>query len=48
MCNKESFKIDLKALAQGVTTLEYRLDDEYFKAIDALMSREVSCQVVCL
>ncbi len=35
MCNKESFKIDLKALAQGVTTLEYRLDDEYFKAIDA-------------
>ncbi len=36
MCNKESFKIDLKALPQGVTTLEYKLDDEYFKAIDAL------------
>ncbi len=35
MCNIESFKIDLKALPQGVTTLEFLLDDEYFEAIDA-------------
>lgn len=36
MCNIESFKIDLKALPQGVSTLEFKLDDAYFKAIDAL------------
>ena len=35
MCNIESFKIDLKALPQGVSTYEYKLDDEYFKAIEA-------------
>ena len=35
MCNIESFKIDLKALPQGVSTLEFKLDDSYFKAIDA-------------
>ena len=35
MCNIESFKIDLKALPQGRTTFEYKLDDSYFEAIDA-------------
>ena len=35
MCTIESLKIDLKALPQGNTTFEYKLDDEYFKAIDA-------------
>jgi len=35
MCNIESFKIDLKALPQGVSKLEFKLDDEYFQAIDA-------------
>ncbi len=35
MCNIESFKIDLKALPQGLTFFEYKLDNEYFKAIDA-------------
>ncbi len=35
MCNIESFKIDLKALPQGITTYEYKLTDDYFKAIDA-------------
>ena len=35
MCNLESYKIDLKALPQGVTNLEFKLDDEYFQAIDA-------------
>ena len=28
MCNIESFKIDLKALPQGKTSLEYKLDDD--------------------
>ena len=35
MCNIESFKIDLKALPQGASILEFKLDDSYFKAIDA-------------
>ena len=35
MCNIASYKIDLKALPQGVTSLEYKLDDGFFKAIDA-------------
>ena len=35
MCNIESFKIDLKALPQGLSSFEFKLDDEYFKAIDA-------------
>ena len=35
MCNIDSFKIDLKALPQGITNLELKLDDEYFKAIEA-------------
>lgn len=35
MCNIESFKIDLKALPQGISSFEYKLDDEYFKAIEA-------------
>ena len=30
-----SFKIDLKALPQGASILEFKLDDSYFKAIDA-------------
>ena len=36
MSNIESFKIDLKALPQGLTNLEFKLDNEYFEAIDAL------------
>ena len=35
MSNIESFKIDLKALPQGLTNLEFKLDNEYFEAIDA-------------
>ena len=35
MCNIDSFKIDLKALPQGKTQVEYKLDDSYFEAIDA-------------
>ena len=35
MCSIESFKIDLKALPQGITSYEYKLNDDFFKAIDA-------------
>ncbi len=35
MCDLESYKIDLMALAQGGTTFSYVLDDQYFEAIDA-------------
>lgn len=47
MCNLEQFRIDLKALPQGITTYEYRLDEDYFKAIDALdvQRGELSCSL---
>ena len=35
MCNIDSFKIDLKALPQGITEKEFKLTNEYFEAIDA-------------
>ena len=35
MCNIDSFKIDLKVLPQGVTSLEFNLGNDYFKAIEA-------------
>lgn len=35
MCNLESFKIDLKALDEGVNTLTFNLNDAYFTAIEA-------------
>jgi uncharacterized metal-binding protein YceD (DUF177 family) len=35
MCSIETFKIDLKGLKEGITTLEYHLDKDYFEAIDA-------------
>ena len=35
MCNIESFKIDLKALPQGISSLELKLDDDFFKTIEA-------------
>ena len=35
MNSLEPFKIDLKALPQGVSSFRFKLDDEYFKAIDA-------------
>ena len=45
MCSIEQFRIDLKALSQGVSTYQYRLNDEYFKAIDApdVERGELSC-----
>ena len=45
MCSIEQFRIDLKALPQGVSTYQYRLNDEYFKAIGApdVERGELSC-----
>ena len=34
MCSLETFKIDLKGLPVGETTLEYSLGDDYFEAIE--------------
>ena len=47
MCNIESFKIDLKALPQGESSFEYKLDDDYFKAIDApdIQSGALTCKL---
>ena len=47
MCNIESFKIDLKALPQGQSSYEYKLDNEYFEAIDApdVQRGELSCSL---
>ena len=33
MCSLEQFKIDLKALTQDETPLQYELDDDYFAAL---------------
>ena len=48
MCNIESLKIDLKALSQGNTSFEFKLDDEYFKAIDApdIQRGELRCSLI--
>ena len=37
-CNIDSFKIDLKALPQGITEKDCKLTNEYFEAIDAPVS----------
>ena len=34
MCSLEQFKVDLKALTEDITPLEYNLDDSYFTALD--------------
>ena len=34
MCSLEQFKIDLKALAEDVTSLDYELTDQYFQALN--------------
>jgi len=34
MCNLERFKIDLKALTQDVTPLEWDLDDDFFQSLE--------------
>jgi len=47
MCSLESFTIDFKGLGEGVTLLEYDLDDTYFKATDSneIRSGEVHVDV---
>jgi uncharacterized metal-binding protein YceD (DUF177 family) len=35
MCSLKNFKIDLKGLKEGSTTMNFNLDDDYFKAIEA-------------
>lgn len=35
MCSLNLFKIDLKALEEGLSDFHFSLDDEYFKAIEA-------------
>ena len=34
MCSFEQFKIDLKALSEDITSLEYELTDDYFSALN--------------
>ena len=34
MCSLEQFKIDLKALTEEVTPLEYQLDDQFFQLLE--------------
>ena len=34
MCSLERFKINLKSLAEEVTTLEYDLDNGFFESLD--------------
>ncbi len=34
MCSLEQFKIDLKALAEDITPLDYELSDQFFEALD--------------
>ena len=34
MCSLERLKIDLKSLTDGVTILEFDLDDQFFEALD--------------
>ena len=34
MCSLETYKIDLKALKEAETTLEFDVDDDFFKALD--------------
>lgn len=35
MCSLQTFKIDLKALRQGMNKMQIKLDNEYFKAVEA-------------
>jgi uncharacterized metal-binding protein YceD (DUF177 family) len=35
MCSLDTFKIDLKGLKEGNTLLDFHLDNDYFKAIEA-------------
>ena len=45
MCSLELFKIDLKALTEAETPLDYELDDSYFAALDGADIQQGSLHV---
>ena len=45
MCSLEQFKIDLKALAEDVTPLEWQLDDQFFSQLDGAQLQHGSVHV---
>ncbi len=45
MRNLEDFKIDLKALAEDVTPLEWELDDQFFQSLEDAQLRQGSLHV---
>ena len=45
MCQLERFKIDLKALTEDVTPLEYELDDQFFQQLDDAQLQQGSLHV---
>ena len=45
MCSLEQFKIDLKALAEDVTPLEWQLDDQFFSQLEGAQLQHGSVHV---
>ena len=45
MCSLELFKIDLKALTEDVTPLEWELDDQFFQQLDGAQLQHGSVHV---
>ncbi|MBQ9646409.1 MAG: DUF177 domain-containing protein [Prevotella sp.] len=45
MCNLERLKIDLKALTQDVTPLEWELDDQFFQSLEGAQLQRGSLHV---
>lgn len=45
MCSMDTFKIDLEQLSEGVTTLEFSIDNRFFEVIDAPDVRRGKLQV---
>lgn len=45
MCNLEQFKIDLKALTEDVTPLEWQLDDQFFALLEGAQLQHGSVHV---
>ena len=45
MCSLEQFKIDLKALAEDVTPLDWQLDDQFFSQLDGAQLQQGSLHV---
>ena len=45
MCNLEQFKVDLKALTEEVTPLEWELDDQFFELLEDAQLQQGSVHV---